>query len=39
MGKLPGEDDGHFLRLEGLDERLPVSRRQYSALREIIKSI
>ena len=39
IGKLPGEDDGHFLRLDGLDERLPVSRRQYSALREKIKSI
>ncbi len=39
LGKLPGEDDGHFLRLDGLDERLMVSRRQYSALREIIKSI
>ncbi len=39
IGKLPGDDDGHFLRLAGLDERLMVSRRQYSALREIIKSI
>ncbi len=39
IGKLPGDDDGHFLRLDGLDERLMVSRRQYSALREIIKSI
>jgi two-component system response regulator AlgR len=39
IGKLPGEDDGHFLRLDGLDERLMVSRRQYSALREKIKSI
>ncbi len=38
IGKLPGEDDGHFLRLDGLDERLMVSRRQYSALREKIKS-
>lgn len=38
IGKLPGVDDGHFLRLEGLDERLPVSRRQYSVLREKIKS-
>lgn len=37
IGKLPGEDDGHFLRLDGLEERLLVSRRQYSALREIIK--
>lgn len=39
IGKLPGEEDGHFLRLDGLDERLMVSRRQYSALREKIKSI
>jgi two-component system response regulator AlgR len=38
IGKLPGEDDGHFLRLSGLDERLMVSRRQYSVLREKIKS-
>ena len=38
IGKLPGEDDGHFLRLNGLDERLMVSRRQYSVLREKIKS-
>lgn len=39
IGKMPGEEDGHFLRLEGLDERLTVSRRQYSALREKIRSI
>jgi len=39
IGKLAGEDDGHFLLLDGLDERLMVSRRQYSALREKIKSI
>jgi two-component system response regulator AlgR len=39
IGKLPGEEDGHFLRLEGLDERLMVSRRQYSTLRETLKSI
>ena len=39
MGKLPGDDEGHFLRLEGLDERLLVSRRQYSALREKLKTI
>lgn len=38
IGKAPGEDEGHFLRLDGLDERLPVSRRQYSALREKIRS-
>lgn len=39
MGKLAGDDDGHFLRLEGLDEQLLVSRRQYSALREKLKSM
>lgn len=39
IGKLPGEEDGHFLRLDGLDERLAVSRRQYSSLREKIKSL
>jgi two-component system response regulator AlgR len=38
IGKLPGEDDGHFLRLDELDERLMVSRRQYSLLREKIKT-
>jgi two-component system response regulator AlgR len=38
IGKLPGDDDGHFLKLEGLDERLAVSRRQYSTLREKFKS-
>jgi two-component system response regulator AlgR len=39
IGKQPGADEGHFLRLDGLDERLPVSRRQYSAFRENIKSV
>ena len=39
MGKLPGDEDGHFLRLDGLDERLLVSRRQYSVLREKIKHL
>lgn len=38
IGKTPGRDEGHFLRLDGLDEQLPVSRRQYSTLREKIKS-
>ena len=37
VGKLPGADDGHFLRLVGLDEMLPVSRRQYSAFRDRLK--
>ncbi len=39
LGKLPGADEGHFLRLDQLDERLMVSRRQYSALREKLKTI
>jgi two-component system response regulator AlgR len=39
IGKLPGDDEGHFLRLDGLDERLMVSRRQYSTLREKLKSL
>lgn len=39
IGKMPGEDDGHFVRLDGLDERLAVSRRQYSGLREKFKSM
>ena len=39
IGVLPGDDDGHFLRLEGLNERLLVSRRQYSALREKINAM
>jgi two-component system response regulator AlgR len=38
IGKTPGTDDGHFVRLEGLDERLAVSRRQYAGLRERFKS-
>ncbi len=39
IGKQPGEEDGHFLRLDGLQERLDVSRRQYSVLRENINSL
>lgn len=39
IGKLPGVDDGHFLRLAGLDERLMVSRRQYSVLRDKVRSM
>ena len=37
VGKLPGADEGHSLRLEGLAEHLVVSRRQYSAFRERIR--
>lgn len=38
VGKLPGDDDGHFLRLEGLNESLQVSRRQYSVLRDSMRA-
>ncbi|MFP5402499.1 MAG: LytR/AlgR family response regulator transcription factor [Gammaproteobacteria bacterium] len=38
IGKSPTEDEGHFLSLDGLDERLAVSRRQYAGLREKYKS-
>lgn len=38
VGKSPGQDEGHFLRLDGLDERLTVSRRQYTALRETLRA-
>ena len=34
VGRTPGEEEGHFVRLAGVDERLAVSRRQYSILRE-----
>lgn len=37
IGKLPGDEEGHFLRLDGLDEKLIVSRRQYSALRDTLR--
>ena len=37
VGKSPGADDSHFLRLDGLNETLLVSRRQYSAFRERLK--
>lgn len=37
VGKMPGADDRHFLRLEGMDDPLPVSRRQYSAFRDRLK--
>lgn len=37
VGKLVGNEDGHFVRLRGLEEALPVSRRQYSQLREFFR--
>ncbi|HYP67959.1 MAG TPA: LytTR family DNA-binding domain-containing protein [Thiobacillaceae bacterium] len=36
IGKLPGGQDAHYLRLSGLNEKLAVSRRQYSNLREAL---
>jgi two-component system, LytTR family, response regulator AlgR len=36
IGKQPGEQDAHYVRLHDLSEKLSVSRRQYSALREIL---
>ena len=37
VGKLAGSEEGHFVRLRGLAEALPVSRRQYSQLREFFR--
>lgn len=36
IGKQPGEQEAHYLRLSGLNEKLAVSRRQYSNLREAL---
>jgi two-component system response regulator AlgR len=36
IGKQPGEQDAHYLRLSGLIETLAVSRRQYSNLRDAL---
>ncbi len=36
IGKQAGEQDAHYLRLSGLDDKLAVSRRQYSILREAL---
>lgn len=38
VGKARGTEEGHVLRLEGLDETLLVSRRQYAALRERLRA-
>lgn len=37
IGKIPGSDEGHYVRLRGIDQPLPVSRRQYSLLRELLR--
>lgn len=34
IGKTHGTEEGHYVRLRGLEEALPVSRRQYSQIRE-----
>jgi two-component system response regulator AlgR len=37
IGKTHGTEEAHYLRLRGLDEPLPVSRRQYSQIRELLR--
>jgi two-component system response regulator AlgR len=37
IGKTHGSEEGHYVRLHGLDEPLPVSRRQYSQIREQLR--
>ncbi len=37
VGKLTGNEDGHFIRLHDLADALPVSRRQYSQLRDTLR--
>jgi two-component system response regulator AlgR len=37
IGKTSGNEEGHYVRLHGLDEPLPVSRRQYSQLRDLLR--
>jgi two-component system response regulator AlgR len=36
IGKLSGEQDAHYVKLSDLDEKINVSRRQYSNLREML---
>jgi two-component system, LytTR family, response regulator AlgR len=36
IGKQPGEQDAHYVRLSDLGEKLSVSRRQYSTLRDVL---
>jgi Response regulator of the LytR/AlgR family len=38
IGKAHGTEEGHYVRLRGLDDLLPVSRRQYSQIREQLRS-
>lgn len=37
IGKTHGTEEAHYIRLRGLDESLPVSRRQYSQIRELLR--
>lgn len=37
INKAQQPEDGHLLRLRGLDETLSVSRRQYSLIRELLR--
>ena len=37
IGKSSHPEESHYLRLDGVDERLAVSRRQYSQLRDLLQ--
>jgi two-component system, LytTR family, response regulator AlgR len=37
IGKAPGPEESHTIHLRGLEESLPVSRRQYSQIRELLR--
>ncbi len=37
IGKTHGVEEGHYVRLHGLEVALPVSRRQYSLIREQLR--
>ena len=37
IGKTHGSEEGHYMLLHGLEDPLPVSRRQYSQIREILR--
>ena len=37
IGKIHGTEEAHYVRLHGLEEPLPVSRRQYSQIRELLR--
>jgi two-component system response regulator AlgR len=37
IGKTHSSEEGHYVRLHGLDDPLPVSRRQYSQIRDMLR--